>query len=453
MITHACVRYQDDLSVAIVLVEDIKDFKPSHSRDFVDGAKYSIKWLGQGSSSDDDDYYKARILLLGVSEADVKQKMDKRRMRIKKVFSSESSDNEAPEERSDGRKQEKKRMKEKQETSGRTNLAKLLEEKKKSMSRAHSLAHMKPSPQRESEERHSKDQEQIKKLQSQLEEKDKELAQLRSLNMKLQERFLKQDEDKETSQPSGHLGQCTIRSGPDHKRKCPDAPQRIFEAAGDSLKERQPAPNEDKVDLGQGIHLSRLVWEDVDRSGKDTIFVKELAVALYGPRELMERSAKDCYRERLQKGGMPGYLAGKAAKKDVTTLINEKIADLRRKEAKRQPIQAFAKTLEAVVWACVSLHNYLRSLDESDRGERLYCPAGYVDADKEGHPGQTTNGRWRVGSADRSVLSNVGRSNMHATVPKSVRDKNMKYFCSRNGELPWQYNVGLRGAAPAAPNA
>lgn len=43
----------------------------------------------------------------------------------------------------------------------------------------------------------------------------------------------------------------------------------------------------------------------------------------------------DCYRERLQKGGMPGYLAEKAAKKDVTTLINEKIADLSRKEAKR----------------------------------------------------------------------------------------------------------------------
>ncbi|XP_040071579.1 spindle pole body component 110 [Ixodes scapularis] len=360
MITHACVRYQDDLSVAIVLVENIKDFKPSHSRDFVDGAKYSVKWLGQGSFSDDDEYYKARILLLGVSEADVKQKMDRRRMRIKKVLSSESSDNDAPEERNDGRKQEKKRMKEKQETSGRTNLAKLLEEKKKSMSKAHSLANMKPSPQRESEERHSKDQEQIKKLQSQLEEKDKELAQLRSLNMKLQERLLKQDEDKETSQPASHLGQCTIKSGPDHKKKCVESPQRFSEAAGDNLRERQPAPNENKVDLGQGIHLNRLVWEEVDRSGKDTIFVKELAVALYGPRELMERSAKgkhsprypglpkkpaispvklavieDCYRERLQKGGMPGYLAGKAARKDVTTLINEKIADLRRKEAKR----------------------------------------------------------------------------------------------------------------------
>ncbi|KAG0411881.1 hypothetical protein HPB47_010991 [Ixodes persulcatus] len=112
-------------------------------------------------------------------------------------------------------------------------------------------------------------------------------------------------------------------------------------------------------------------------------------------------------------------------------------------------------TLEAVVWACVSLHNYLRASDESERGERLYCPAGYVDTDKEGHPGQTTNGRWRVESADGTALSDVGRvsSNTHATVAKSVREKYMKYFCSRRGEVPWQYNVVLRGAAPAAPNA
>ncbi|CAN7947515.1 unnamed protein product, partial [Ixodes hexagonus] len=105
-----------------------------------------------------------------------------------------------------------------------------------------------------------------------------------------------------------------------------------------------------------------------------------------------------------------------------------------------QPIQAFAKTLEAVVWACVSLHNYLRASDESERGERLYCPAGYADADKEGHPGQTTNGRWRVDSADGTALSDVGRvgSNTHATAVKNVREKYMKYFCSRNGELPWQ---------------
>ncbi|KAM7281307.1 protein ALP1-like, partial [Ixodes scapularis] len=121
----------------------------------------------------------------------------------------------------------------------------------------------------------------------------------------------------------------------------------------------------------------------------------------------------------------------------------------------RQPIQASAKTLEAVVWACVSLHNYLRASDESERGERLYCPTGYVDTDKEGHPGQITNGRWRVESADGTALSDVGRvsSNTHATVAKSVREKYMKYFCSRRGEVPWQYNMVLRGAAPAAPNA
>ncbi|CAN8011307.1 unnamed protein product [Ixodes pacificus] len=195
---------------------------------------------------------------------------------------------------------------------------------------------MKPSPQRESEERHTSDQEQMKKLQSQLEGKDKELAQLRSLNMKLQERLLKQDEDKKRNQPLSHLGQCNIRSRPDHKRMCSDVPQRLFEAADESLKEHRPAPNEDKVDLGQEIYLNRRVWEELNRSEKDTIFAKELAVTLCGPRELMKRSSKgkhsprylgmpktpaispvklavieDCYRERLQKGACQSTLLGR----------------------------------------------------------------------------------------------------------------------------------------------
>ncbi|CAN7941128.1 unnamed protein product, partial [Ixodes pacificus] len=43
----------------------------------------------------------------------------------------------------------------------------------------------------------------------------------------------------------------------------------------------------------------------------------------------------------------------------------------------RQPIQASEETLEAVVWACVNLHNYLRVCDESEQGHRRYCPQNY----------------------------------------------------------------------------
>ncbi|CAN7946335.1 unnamed protein product, partial [Ixodes pacificus] len=43
----------------------------------------------------------------------------------------------------------------------------------------------------------------------------------------------------------------------------------------------------------------------------------------------------------------------------------------------RQPIQASEETLEAVVRACVNLHNYLRVCDESGQGDRHYCPQNY----------------------------------------------------------------------------
>lgn len=69
MITHACVRYEDDHCQAIVPVSYVKDFKPKGLSDFDDRAKYSVRWTcGDGDSDDEDDqesYYKARILLLG----------------------------------------------------------------------------------------------------------------------------------------------------------------------------------------------------------------------------------------------------------------------------------------------------------------------------------------------------------------------------------------------------
>ncbi|KAM7301069.1 putative nuclease HARBI1 [Ixodes scapularis] len=42
----------------------------------------------------------------------------------------------------------------------------------------------------------------------------------------------------------------------------------------------------------------------------------------------------------------------------------------------RQPIQGSEKTLDAIVWACGNLHNYLRVCDESEQEGRRYCPAG-----------------------------------------------------------------------------
>ncbi|KAG0427582.1 hypothetical protein HPB47_025378 [Ixodes persulcatus] len=116
----------------------------------------------------------------------------------------------------------------------------------------------------------------------------------------------------------------------------------------------------------------------------------------------------------------------------------------------RQPIQACPATLEAVVWACVSLHNYLRVCDEAERGERLYCPVGYVDS--EDCLGETVKGQCRTDSSDGSALSDVGQvsSNMHAGDAKSIRHKFAKFFCTRLGEVSWQYRVVFRGGAPVS---
>ncbi|KAG0434899.1 hypothetical protein HPB47_018798 [Ixodes persulcatus] len=109
---------------------------------------------------------------------------------------------------------------------------------------------------------------------------------------------------------------------------------------------------------------------------------------------------------------------------------------------------ASEETLEAIVWACVNLHNYLRVCDESEQGERRYCPVGY--ADQEAASGAVTGGQWRSDAAGSTALSDVGRvsSNNASDTNKAVRDKFMRYFCSSQGEVPWQYNVVFKGSAP-----
>ncbi|KAM7309951.1 protein ALP1-like [Ixodes scapularis] len=116
----------------------------------------------------------------------------------------------------------------------------------------------------------------------------------------------------------------------------------------------------------------------------------------------------------------------------------------------RQPIQASEETLEAVVWACVNLHNYLRVCDESEQGHRRYCPQNY--ADHETPLGGVVSGGWRADVNDGTALSDVGC--ISSTVPgdraKAVRDAFSRYFCSLTGEVPWQYSVVFRGSAPNA---
>lgn len=117
----------------------------------------------------------------------------------------------------------------------------------------------------------------------------------------------------------------------------------------------------------------------------------------------------------------------------------------------RQTIQASEETLEAIVWACVDLHNYLRVSDESELGNRRYCPAGY--ADQETPLGEVVEGGWRNDTGDGNALSDL--ESVSSAVPagpstdaKAVREAFSRFFCSLAGEVYWQYKVIFRGSAP-----
>ncbi|KAH9375848.1 hypothetical protein HPB48_023104 [Haemaphysalis longicornis] len=89
MITHAYVRYEDDKRFAIVEVDDIKGFNPE---DDFEGTFYNTKWTDDSGAS---DYYRSRILLVADSEARLKAKIAGRRVRVRRLPSSDSdSDDE-----------------------------------------------------------------------------------------------------------------------------------------------------------------------------------------------------------------------------------------------------------------------------------------------------------------------------------------------------------------------
>ncbi|KAH6920687.1 hypothetical protein HPB50_028325 [Hyalomma asiaticum] len=89
MVTRACVRYKDDRHLAIVPVEDIKNFNPKvdYSTSF-----HMAKWTDATGTW---AYYRARILQGGESEEDLKAKLTKRRVRVKPVTEDASSEDEA----------------------------------------------------------------------------------------------------------------------------------------------------------------------------------------------------------------------------------------------------------------------------------------------------------------------------------------------------------------------
>ncbi|XP_040061121.1 uncharacterized protein LOC115323332 [Ixodes scapularis] len=192
MITHAYVRYVDDSTHAIVPISSIKDFHPSGPTDFSDKTKYYVRW-----HAGDSEFYRARILLLGArfSEEDVTVKLKNGRLRVRKVIeSSDYSEEDSLTTEKENVKAQKKHMKERQATSTKADLMRILELKKKQATAK------KPEAKGDLEELQAK----YDRAQRHITRLERELSQVRQLNINLQEIVIKKvqslkDEEKNVS--------------------------------------------------------------------------------------------------------------------------------------------------------------------------------------------------------------------------------------------------------------
>lgn len=111
----------------------------------------------------------------------------------------------------------------------------------------------------------------------------------------------------------------------------------------------------------------------------------------------------------------------------------------------RRPIEFNADVVDSVVWACVLLHNYLKSTDNQSTPETRYCPSHFVDY--EDQDGEFQAGGWRQITAEDAGMEDI--SNLSDTscskFAYKVRQKFMNFFNSDAGAVPWQRTVIQRG--------
>ncbi|XP_067309304.1 BEN domain-containing protein 5-like [Pseudorasbora parva] len=121
--------------------------------------------------------------------------------------------------------------------------------------------------------------EEQEKMRAEVEAENKEL---RSLNMQLQQQLLKKLKSSSTAN-------CSDPGLPSPKETIPKS---------GCLIEVEPfeSPKVDEIHLGGGIRVRREAWSRIGNSTRDSLFVKELAVAIWGTKTLGERSltGKEC---------------------------------------------------------------------------------------------------------------------------------------------------------------
>ena len=102
------------------------------------------------------------------------------------------------------------------------------------------------------------------------------------------------------------------------------------------------------------------------------------------------------------------------------------------------PLALDPDKVELIVMACCSLHNFLRSRIAASN---IYTPQGSLDSeDRETHA--EVPGEWRQGAdIERWMPVELQSSNNYSTSAKNLRDYLRDYYNSKEGEVPWQWNM------------
>ncbi|KAK8771756.1 hypothetical protein V5799_025001 [Amblyomma americanum] len=118
----------------------------------------------------------------------------------------------------------------------------------------------------------------------------------------------------------------SMPSVPQDKADLPSAPLEIETAAVSNAAPHLPS-QDDMVDIGRGIQISNSAWVRIQQLPKDSMFVKELLLVIWGVAALRNRSLQECYRERLQKNGVPAHMVNVAVKQ-LNRFVVEKLGDI-----------------------------------------------------------------------------------------------------------------------------
>lgn len=103
----------------------------------------------------------------------------------------------------------------------------------------------------------------------------------------------------------------------------------------------------------------------------------------------------------------------------------------------RQEIQADVDTIDAMLWAMVLLHNYLRTCDEEERPNFKYFTPRDVDGADVG--GRIVPGTWRTEGFGRAGVADLQKWGINYTrYTKKIRDAFRSYFNSAHGSVSWQ---------------